>query len=251
MNKVTSHKNHIIEKGDIYFFYRPKVKSLEGSQTVNDLSEIQRFYCVLHPEKTDLHRLLLVGKKHMPEVEEKEITWLTLEIATHDKKRLLEELKEYTYKTKTRGERIVGAARACGEGVYCLSQHEDHTHFSYILELPKEIDEVQEELKIEKEVSYIISVKNQQEAGITSGKAASFPKKLQEQFQGKRFIPIESADFMDYEGAELLLISTGRIDADKSLEAEHESIESADIFKELNLWKKDYTIKPLIEGKWI
>lgn len=39
-------KIEVIESGDLFFFYRPKV----GSDVVEDLDDIQRFYMVLNPD---------------------------------------------------------------------------------------------------------------------------------------------------------------------------------------------------------
>ena len=54
-----------LEKGDIYFFYRPKVETEE----VHGRAEVQRFYMVLAPERPRRrYRLFVVGRKKLPEV---------------------------------------------------------------------------------------------------------------------------------------------------------------------------------------
>ena len=80
-----------------------------------------------------------------------------------------------------------------------------------VLELPKELGPVQEAMNIEEEASYVIAIKNPEipappEAGLTGPQEVEYPKALQEKFEGKRFIP-PNPSLLDYEGAELILIS--------------------------------------------
>jgi len=59
----------IIEHGDLFFFYRPKIDAKE----VKDVENVQRFYMVTCPEKNGkniTNRLFLVGQKQMPEIKE-------------------------------------------------------------------------------------------------------------------------------------------------------------------------------------
>jgi hypothetical protein len=62
----------ILEHGDLFFFYRPKIDSAE----VQELEDVGRFYMVTSPEqnqkasKKHIHRLFLVGQKHLPEMVE-------------------------------------------------------------------------------------------------------------------------------------------------------------------------------------
>ncbi|BBI62780.1 hypothetical protein HSBAA_40860 [Vreelandella sulfidaeris] len=51
-----------VEKGDIYFFYRPKV----NAQKVQNLDDVQRLHLVLVPDDDDTARLFLVGKSVCP-----------------------------------------------------------------------------------------------------------------------------------------------------------------------------------------
>src|SRR4030095_12913855 len=69
------HNSEILEYGDIYFFYRPKV----GSPNVKSIDDIRRFFMVTVPERTttkndkektnrQLYRLFVIGKKPLPEI---------------------------------------------------------------------------------------------------------------------------------------------------------------------------------------
>src|SRR5919197_321247 len=76
-------ESQIIEDGDIFFFYRPKV----GTEEVEDIEDVQRFYMITSPENGDgrsseggrtknkknrqgIYRLFLVGQKQLPEIVE-------------------------------------------------------------------------------------------------------------------------------------------------------------------------------------
>lgn len=59
--------NHV-ETGRLYFFYKPKV----NKDTVRNMADVQRFYMILKPEsRTAPARLLIVGKKRLPEAKAK------------------------------------------------------------------------------------------------------------------------------------------------------------------------------------
>jgi hypothetical protein len=63
-------KSQVVEHGDIFFFYRPKV----GKEEVDNIEDVQRFYMVTAPEGGK-YRLFVVGQKQLPEiVEEKSIS---------------------------------------------------------------------------------------------------------------------------------------------------------------------------------
>lgn len=113
--------SEIIEHGDIFFFYRPKVDSTE----VKELEDVQRFYMVTSPErrkttKQDVYRLFLLGQKQLPEIVEgkstsKERNWALNILTTSNIEEMHNEPLPAEYTTKTRGERRIGAAAPAGE----------------------------------------------------------------------------------------------------------------------------------------
>ena len=155
--------SEIIEQGDIFFFYRPKVDTEE----VERIKDVQRFYMITSPEKRNknIYRLFLIGQKQLPEITEgqsysEERNW-ALNIATSsDPEEIRKEFLPAEYHTKTRGTRRIGAAVPVGEGKYSIVEHEGHSELAYILELPDEPGPTQQEFQIKKEASYIVSVKN-------------------------------------------------------------------------------------------
>jgi hypothetical protein len=113
---------------------------------------------------------------------------------------------------KTRGDQILPFCYCLGEGKYLLIAHENHTHFVYQLVHLTQIKKSQEEFHIQKEDDYSVSVKNprigfERGVGLDERQKANYPVNLQKNFSsGCRFIPLSPADFINYEGAKLLLI---------------------------------------------
>src|ERR1051326_6115602 len=160
-NKNT--QSEILEQGDIYFFYRPK----KGAEEVKGIEDIRRFFMVTAPEEEEeennntrsrLYRLFIIGKKSLPEVRKTEARaseryWARVGGIFKEPDELTRELFSDEFR---KGD----AARPVGEGKYAIVKHQNHTELAYVLELPKEPGEAQQELGIEKEASYVISVIN-------------------------------------------------------------------------------------------
>ncbi len=253
MATVKSAQTPILERGDIYFLYRPRV----GYSAAHGLADVERLYIVLKPWRTHKYRLLIVGRKKLPDPEEHNRFWAFIWKVFHDRRALNEELGIKEYATKTRGERIVPPARPAAEGIYAIVRHGNHTHLAYVLELPKRQGPVERELNIEREASYVIAVKNP-EAGSPPGvglrpqQEARFPEELQMKFEGRRFQPVDPPEFLDYEGAELVLIGA-RENAEEELGIEFrpdaENEHNADILRDLKL-PREVVREPLFEGQW-
>jgi hypothetical protein len=248
-------KVETLERGNIYFFYRPRVEEEEPES----LEDVQRFYLVLSPEEEERFRLVVIGSKRLPEAERKgQRFWGFIDLVRNSSNSIREELSGEKYRTKTRGERHVPAARPAGEGVYRLLRHGSHTHLVYALELPEQPGEVQEELRIEPEGSFVISIKNPETpsprgAGLRPSHSATFPRHLMEVFHGRRFAAVDPPAFLDKEGAEFVLIAAAEDIEEElgiTLDPEEESANRADIFTELKIDRGKQPLRPLFEGKW-
>src|SRR5690349_17877123 len=100
-------KNSIktIERGHIYFFYRPKVQSKDKKELpAYNKQSIQRFYIVLH-KNLKPYRIILIGKKRLPSIDSREKSWGTIDLCTRHREKIIEALKQEEYGTKTRGKR--------------------------------------------------------------------------------------------------------------------------------------------------
>jgi hypothetical protein len=255
--------SEIIEQGDIFFFYRPKVDTEE----VEHIKDVQRFYMITSPEKRNknIYRLFLIGQKQLPEIVEgrstsKERNWALNVLTTSNSEDIRRELLPAEYTTETRGKRRIAAAVPVGEGKYCIVKHDNHTELAYILELPKIPGPTQREFEIKKEASYIISVKNPDvtipgyAAFSTQNKKPNYPKYLRERFGDRRWIDVEDPDLLNYENTQVLLIGARKKDVEEELGIEineqRETDKSADMFKELKIRKEQVPLKPLLEGKF-
>lgn len=156
----------ILEKGHIYFFYRPRVAVAE----VQDFNDVQKMFFILKamtPKSTfsksspmPIYRLFRIGKKKLPSTSEHNRFWAIIEEASIDLTKIQALLSSDSYSTITQGERTVSACRPAGQGFYAIVQSRDSTHLAYVLELPQEIGVVQRAFNIDNEGSYFLAVKN-------------------------------------------------------------------------------------------
>ncbi len=196
----------VVEKGDIFFLFRPRVDEDQPS----DITDVQRFFVVLRPEGRAKFRLLVVGRKRLPDIGEHERNWGFVGLVTDSADAIERELREESYETKTRGERREPAARPAGEGVYAITLEDEQMHLSYALELPEWPAEVQRAFKILPGASYVLSVKTLEKgqpsgAGLRESAKADYPERLQREFHGRRF-EREDVRLLDYPGAEFIMI---------------------------------------------
>src|SRR5439155_18476507 len=154
-------------------------------------------------------------------------------------------------------ERTLPSVRPAGEGVYALIRRGRNLHLTYELELPERLGEVQEELNIEQQAAYILSIKNPETesppgAGLPEREEAHYPKSLEQEFRGRRFAS-EDPHLLDYEGAEFILVGA-RTDPERAydidIETEHETGQKADIFRQLKMSGREHPVEPLIKGEW-
>ncbi|PWA94782.1 hypothetical protein CTI12_AA056190 [Artemisia annua] len=203
-DEVNTPDVEIQEKGEIYFFYRPKVEKEEA----HSYDDVQRMYIVLRPEsgeksievkqedppdtsqggqgaekvnieKEPLLRFIVMGQKSLPDPTSKKKGrphWGFVEFVTTNIQDIKDALKGEEYETKTRGHRHNPPARALGEGVYRILRHQHkkdkkmHTHLIYKLEFPSAEGDAaehqpQEALNVEREASFLIQIKNPTKKG--------------------------------------------------------------------------------------
>jgi len=229
-----AHDSRALEKGHIFFFYRPKIELEDASS----LDEVQKLYMVLRPEASfgdisaeRMNRLIVLTKKRLPNISAKERTWGFVDSVSYDMKDITKLLGPTTYEAKTQGTRHLHGAMPCGSGVYGIVHHsssssgqhqsKDHTHIAYVLELPEEPGEMQKAFNIVREGSYIISVKNPRasnppEAGLAGNEKVEYPKGLQGEFHGKKWLPVDDVKLINFDKAELLLIGAAQEEAVKA-----------------------------------
>ena len=164
--------SNILEKGVIYFFFRGRV----GINEPSDVNDIARSYIVLRPlphgaklgegpiGDAGSNRMLALPKKVLP-VSAKDRFMTFVEKTKISMDDIKSQLSSSDYSTKTAGTRHTPAAAPIGEGIYAITQTGRETHLAYILTIPSELGEVQQEVGLRQRGSYITSVKNPQSSG--------------------------------------------------------------------------------------
>lgn len=218
--------SNILEKGVIYFFTRNRV-SVDEAESVGDL---QRTFFVLRPLPTgaklgdgavqDLknNRLLALPKKVFPKSHNDRFMAFVEKANTS-----IQDLKDNffqggEYNTQIQGTRQTDPVTPIAEGVYLITRTEDATtHLIYSTTIPSEIGEVQEDLGIKDQGSFIISVKNPERSGPASAslpQKPDFSKEIIEEFRGLAWTEVRPK-YLDHEYCQILLIGEN---TDKAVE---------------------------------
>ncbi|KAK4991408.1 hypothetical protein LTR66_003760 [Elasticomyces elasticus] len=218
----------ILEKGIIYFFTRGRV-GIDEPESVQDL---QRSYFVLRPlplgaaigdgaiEELKNARLCALPKKVFPKSHQDRFM-----VFVDKAKTTMQELKETffqgsEYDTKTTGTRHTPPVSPVGEGVYAITTTGRESHLVYILTIPSEIGEVQEEMGIRSKGSFVISLKNPTAPGpayASLPQGPDYPQEIMEEFRGLRWMGVQPKH-LDYDNAQMLLIGEGQDDLGKAVE---------------------------------
>lgn len=274
----------VLEKGDIFFFYRPKAKVIDDGSggDVKSIEDIRRFFMVTATAanteneqqqqfdgtnsktpkegESPRYRLFVIGKKSLPEIRTTEARrseryWAKVGGIFENPQELTGELLSDEFR---KGD----AARAVGEGKYAIVKHQDHAELAYVLEMPEEPGEAQRELGIEKEASYIVSIINPKvpvPAGYPSSEEPpNYPESILKEFgENENFISLaRDLRFINFQNAQMILVGAreGRDVIQKEfgidIKEEKETVHSADIFSKLKIEKDKIPTKPLIEGKF-
>ncbi|MFL6372143.1 MAG: hypothetical protein ACJ70P_03320 [Nitrososphaera sp.] len=285
-NNYQEATTEVLEKGDIFFFYRPKTKIVDdGSDGVKSIEDIRRFFMITATatvavnteteqhqqfdgadsktqklEESPRYRLFVIGKKSLPEIRTTEARrseryWAKVGGIFENPQELTSELLSDEFR---KGD----TARPVGEGKYAIIRHQDHAELAYILEMPEEPGEAQRELGIEKEASYIVSIINPKvpvPAGYPSSEEPpNYPESILKEFgENENFISLaRDLRFINFQNAQMILVGAreGRDVIQKEfgidIEEEKETVQSADIFSKLKVEKDRVPTKPLIEGKF-
>jgi hypothetical protein len=211
-----------IEYGSIRFLYRPRVEE----QHPHELDDVQRLLLLLSPAGSAFQRVIAVGRKRLPASARRDRFWGFVDLVlTHDDMHAA--LGAQIYGTKTRGLRHLPAARAFAEGTYEIMSHEGHAHFSWHVAHFSAEDPVAAEIQVEDEADYILTVANPDpgawglvevpdlqsslfdELELHVPLPTPFPPALQQRFHNRRFTQLDSTQWLDHPGAELVFVGGG------------------------------------------
>ena len=253
----------ILEKGNILFFYRPK-EAVEHPSSPEDL---ERVYFMLLPDDQRHHRNRLFNVAHgaLPAIvpgkalpEERD--WAFVQDVAQDPTAVLDSLEKDVAAPHPPGQRKRPWARVAGEGRYAIARHQGHTHLAYHLIQPKRGGEVQKELQVLPEASYIISVKDPYAPSeIQISEQPAYPPELRK-FDGHGWIPVDPTDYMDYQYTQVLLVGA-RTDVGRelgiSLDEHEENQAEKQVMQALRKDEQEAErqgvslLEPLQQGGWI
>lgn len=162
--------SNILEKGIIYFFFRPRV----GVEEAHGVEDVARSFVVLRSMPRDAklgagpigdagkNRLLAIPKKTLPTSGRDR--WISFVEKAHASFAELKDdfLSGEEYDTKTAGTRHAMPATPVGEGVYALTTTGRESHLAYVLTLPRELGDAQSDIGLKRKGSFIMSTKNPQ-----------------------------------------------------------------------------------------
>ncbi|KAH0164285.1 hypothetical protein KCU67_g5218, partial [Aureobasidium melanogenum] len=222
--------SNIQEKGIIYFFTRGRV-GIDDPQSVQDL---QRSYFVLRPMPTGAklgdgaiedvknNRLFALPKKVFPRGPNDKFM-----VFVERAKASMDELKKdffqsSEYETQTAGNRTTHPITPLGEGVYAITTTgtRSESHLAYMLTIPQEPGQMQEDVGIRSKGSFVLSLKNPTVKGpsyATLDQPAEFPQDVIDAFHGRSWMPAQPKH-LDYANAQLLMIGES-LDDSHALEA--------------------------------
>jgi hypothetical protein len=230
--------SRVLESGDVYFLYRPRVDVRE----VRGLEDVQRFFVVLALAGRAWFRRLVVGRKRLPDLRTHERGWAFVAEVADDPEAFRDDVQRFAYQTRTRGPRIQPGARLAGEGRYALVDHDGHTHLAYVLAEPP-LEQARRMFLLAGEASYIIAVRNPDApappgTGLPPQRRPDYPDELLARFRGRRFSAADPPELLDHVGAEIVLIGAAE-DAESELGIEldpgAEELRDAELLRELRL----------------
>ncbi|KAF6825659.1 hypothetical protein CPLU01_10159 [Colletotrichum plurivorum] len=215
-HKDTNVPSNVLEKGIIYFFIRARVNTEDQPEEVDDIA---RTHIILRPLAPDSKlgdgpigdagntRLLALPKKVLPESgRDRFMAFVEKSGAS------FAELKEgflsgADNQTKA-GTSHSPAATPVGEGVYVVTSTGRETHLAYMLTLPSTPGEVQDDLGIKEQGSFILSTKNPKFPGPANARlpeSPDFSEEIKNEFGDLRWSPTKPAH-LDFANAQILMI---------------------------------------------
>ena len=211
----------VLEHGSVTFLYRPRVEE----QHPDDLGDVQRLLILLSPSGSPFERLIAVGRKRIPRSARRDRFWgfVDLVLTPYDMNAALD---AQVYGTKTRGLRHLPATRPFASGTYELVWHGAHAHLRWTIDRFED-DPVAFEIEPERHADYILTVANPDpvvwglletpdiqsalfddlELHVTI--PSPFPPALQTRFRDRKYAQVDSAEWLDHPGAELVFVGAG------------------------------------------
>jgi hypothetical protein len=191
----------VLERGDISFFFRPRVQPADAPAGLATAPGVQRLFFVLSTAG-DRHRRVRVGRKRMPAAAGERL-WARVERVGSLQRVLADQLEAEEYRTKTRGDRYQPGARPIGQGCYAFVRHGDHIHLVYrVAQL--EFD-VPDEVRVPEAGSDLVLFERDERSD-----PAEASRGIGRDARGRlRWTTAGEPARLDEEGAEIVIVGTG------------------------------------------
>jgi hypothetical protein len=212
-----------LERGDVFFFHRPRV----GVAEARTLDDVAHFFFLLEPDARGCDRVVVVGRKRLPDPERHERAWA-----------LVAEVRRPRERRESRP-----GARAVGEGRYLLADHDGHSHLAYALKLPRAPGEAQRMFNVGRDANFILAVRNPDApappgTGLPRSRRAQLPPDVRERFGARRWLAVEDPALLDHPGIELVLIGAAADVEDElglALDTEAETLVASELLADLGM----------------
>jgi hypothetical protein len=181
---------------------------------------------VLHPFSERRYRLLVVGRKRLPDPDQPgDGVWAFVARVSHPPEPDREEQEEKGW---------LPDAHPAGQGVYAIVGHHGHTHLVYTLELSEAPGPLLKELGVREEGSLIVQVWHFEVAD-------------------RRFAPLDPPSWLDHEGTKVVLLPADESVAAElgiALDREREAAETDEVLRELRSTRQEHPTLPLFTEAW-
>jgi hypothetical protein len=205
-----------IEHGSITFLYRPR----PDGHRADELHDVQRLLLLLAPDDSAFERLIAVGRTRVPRSTCRDRFWgfVDMVLTSHD---MTAALSAQIYGTNSKGLRHIPAAHVFAEGTYTITVHGDHSHLRWHVEQMAR-DPIAFEIQVERDADHLLTIANPDPAAWGLSEApdlqtqifddlelhvtipASLPAPLQQRFGDRPITQLDSTDWLDHPGTEIV-----------------------------------------------
>jgi len=209
-----------IEQGSITFLYRPHSDKVR----TDDLHDLQRLLILMAPDESAYERLIAVGRKHVPRCARRERFWgfVDMVLTSND---MTAALSGQVLRTRARRLRHLPAAHVFAEGTYAIAIHGNHSHLRWHVEHMAR-DPIAFQVQVERDADHLLSIANPDPSAWGLDEApdlqseifddlelhvvipAPLPSVLQKRFCNKPFTQLDSTDWLDHPGTEIVFAAT-------------------------------------------
>ncbi len=205
-----------IEQGSISFLHRPRVEERA------DDTDMQRLLILLSPEDSAFVRLIAIGRKRLPRSSRRsDRFWGFVDLVL-----TAEDMNAALGAQMMTGQRHVPAAQKFASGSYEIEMHGGDAHLRWHV-AHIEPSSAAFEMQVEKDADYLLTIANPDPRAWGLHEVPDlqrqlfddlelhvllptrFPATLQERFGDRHLLGLDSTEWLDHPGAEIVFIGAG------------------------------------------